>query len=102
MNIEISQDGDEVYTDMTTVNSLLACNKELLKRIKALPSAEAEEYDDYEHATLVDIKEPLKVEVVQCKDCEHWDTADGECYGLDGVHYSKADDFCSHGERKEP
>ena len=37
--------------------------------IEAL-SAEAEEYDDYEHATLVDIKEPLKVAVVQCKDCD--------------------------------
>lgn len=34
------EDGDEVYTDMPTVNSLLACNKELSKRIKALPSAD--------------------------------------------------------------
>lgn len=37
---EIDEDGDEVYTDMPTVNSLLACNKELSKRIKSLPSAE--------------------------------------------------------------
>lgn len=40
-------------------------------------------------------------ELVRCKDCRHWDTADGECYGLDGVHYSKAEDFCSYGERKK-
>ena len=38
----IDEDGDELYADMTTVNSLLACNKELSKRIKALPSADAE------------------------------------------------------------
>lgn len=36
------EDGYEVYTDMPTVNSLFVCNKELSKRIKALPSAEAE------------------------------------------------------------
>jgi len=37
---EIDEDGDELYADMPTVNSLLACNKELSKRIKSLPSAE--------------------------------------------------------------
>jgi len=37
---EIDEDGDELYADMPTVNSLLACNKELSKRIKLLPSAE--------------------------------------------------------------
>ena len=31
------------------------------------------EYEDYEHATLVDIKEPLKVSVVRCKDCRWYD-----------------------------
>lgn len=36
---EIDEDGDELYTDMPTVNSLLACNKELSRRIKSLPSA---------------------------------------------------------------
>lgn len=89
--------------------------------ISALPSADAE-HDGcdgcrYEHNTeyeypcseckqnYVDMWEQKPndfIEVVRCKDCEHWDTAAGECYGLDGVHYSKADDFCSHGERKEP
>lgn len=38
---EIDEDGDDVYTDMPTVNSLLICNKELSKALKALPSAEA-------------------------------------------------------------
>ena len=37
---EIDEDGDELYADMPTVNSLLACNKELSKRIKSLPSAD--------------------------------------------------------------
>lgn len=37
---EIDEDGDDVYTDMPTVNSLLECNKQLSKQIKALPSAE--------------------------------------------------------------
>jgi len=37
---EIDESGDELYADMPTVNSLLACNKELSKRIKSLPSAE--------------------------------------------------------------
>lgn len=37
---EIDEDGDELYADMPTVNSLLACNKELSTRIKALPSAD--------------------------------------------------------------
>lgn len=39
----IDEDGDELYADMTTVNSLLVCNKELSKRIKALPSADITE-----------------------------------------------------------
>lgn len=37
---EIDEDGDELYADMPTVNYLLACNKELSKRIKSLPSAD--------------------------------------------------------------
>ena len=38
---EIDEDGDEVFADMPTVIFLLACNKELSKRIKSLPSAES-------------------------------------------------------------
>lgn len=34
------EDGEDVYTDMQAVNSLLAYNKQLSKRIKALPSAQ--------------------------------------------------------------
>lgn len=64
-----------------------------------VPSAEAEEYDDYEHATLVDIKEPLKVEVVRCKDCKHRDLF--SCPLTDN-DFQKDEDFCSWGERREP
>lgn len=42
------------------------------------------------------------VEVVRCKECKHWDTADGECYAGRGIYFPKADDFCSYGERREP
>lgn len=57
---------------------------------------ESAEYEDYEHATLVDIKEPLKVLVVRCKDCRHY--AKGHCYMYGGQ--MNDDDYCSHGERQ--
>ena len=44
---EIDEDGYDVYTDMPTVNSLLSCNKELSKAIKALPSAEAVSMEEH-------------------------------------------------------
>lgn len=77
-------------------NKAMESAQELLS---ALPSAEAEEYDDYEHATLVDIKEPLKVEVVRCKDCRHRDLF--SCPLADN-DFQKDDDYCSWGERREP
>ena len=58
---------------------------------------ESAEYEDYEHATLVDIKEPLKVLVVRCKDCRHYGI--GNCYMYGGQ--MNEDDFCSYGERKK-
>ena len=84
------------------------------------------EYEDYEHATLVDIKEPLKVSVVRCKDCRHgehiqiplWENRDIDktpsqfhdfikCHkfhikGFNETLYLGDDDYCSHGERREP
>ena len=44
------------------------------------------------------------VEVVRCKDCKHWHEDDdiGHCDNPDGLdNYSRPDDFCSYGERKE-
>lgn len=44
------------------------------------------------------------VEVVRCKDCEHWNEDDdvGYCNNPDGLdNYAKPDDFCSYGERRE-
>lgn len=61
------------------------------------------EYEDYEHATLVDIKEPLKVSVVRCKDCIQMHI------GGNVTHYYWCDlwdrevdcnNFCSWAERK--
>ena len=85
--------------------------------IKALSVAnlkeefESAEYEDYEHATLVDIKEPLKVLVVRCKDCRYAMVRTEEemnkpikpqpilcewfCIGVEN------DDYCSHGERRK-
>lgn len=54
---EIDEDGDELYADMPTVNSLLACNKELSKRIKSLPSRLTE----YKTFCGVPIEEAMKV-----------------------------------------
>ena len=72
---------------------------------------ESAECEDYEHATLVDIKEPLKVLVVRCKDCRYAMVRTEEemnkpikpqpilcewfCIGVEN------DDYCSHGERKK-
>ena len=42
-----------------------------------------------------------KGELVRCKECKHWDTADGECYADRGIYFPNADDFCSYGERKD-
>lgn len=40
------------------------------------------------------------IDLVRCKECKHWDTADGECYADRGIYFPKADDFCSYGERE--
>lgn len=68
---------------------------------------ESAEYEDYEHATLVDIKEPLKVLVVRCKDCRWWSCKDSlHQHNSHLCRYWKstntsADDFCSYGERRK-
>ena len=66
------------------------------------------EYEDYEHATLVDIKEPLKVAVVRCKYCRH---AEHRKQMPDQIYCKRDklstfcavhddDDFCKFGERR--
>ena len=58
------------------------------------------EYEDYEHATLVDIKEPLKVLVVRCKDCRHYE--DGMIGYCSEVERGVSEDFyCAYGERRK-
>ena len=44
------------------------------------------------------------VAVVRCKDCRWWqdDYMGTWCGRLSGVRFTNADDFCSHGERREP
>ena len=63
---------------------------------------ESAEYEDYEHATLVDIKEPLKVLVVRCKDCiwgKEWNDKQIFCDRI--LMRLKENDFCSYGERRK-
>ena len=43
------------------------------------------------------------VEVVRCKDCRYWDE-DRRCNGKENglvMEYTREDDFCSYGERKD-
>ena len=85
---EIDEDGDDVFTDMKSVNALLHHNKHVSKALKALPSADA-------------------VQVVRCKDCVHkvvtqngeYNPEDIVCdyWDTDGLEET---DFCSYGERR--
>ena len=78
----------------TTLNEAVANLKE---------EFESAECEDYEHATLVDIKEPLKVSVVRCKDCvwsKEWNDNQIFCDRI--LMRLRETDFCSYGERREP
>lgn len=64
-------------------------------------------YLDHKDVTYIDknaaaerIKKIQSIDIVRCKECKHWDTADGECYADRGIYFPKADDFCSYGERE--
>ena len=61
---------------------------------------ESAECEDYEHATLVDIKEPLKVSVVRCKDCRHGQYDATHYFCAEHYHKVYEDDYCSYGERR--
>ena len=44
------------------------------------------------------------VEVVRCKDCEHYETGkdyEPYCNHINGLDEAKDNDYCSYGERKE-
>lgn len=62
---------------------------------------ESAEYEDYEHATLVDIKEPLKVLVVRCKDCKWWNSETKGCKRNPSVEAWYETDFCKYGEKED-
>lgn len=67
---EIDEDGDELYADMPTVNSLLACNKELSKRIKSLPSAEPKTGE-----WIYNVDNESISELWNCSECGQWSFA---------------------------
>lgn len=80
--------------------------KEKVKLIQDLLGVELKEESlNYKHATLVDIKEPLKVAVVRCKDCKHWHSNTEFCgiWSFQNIaQRTLSDDYCSRGERREP
>lgn len=85
--------------------------KKVQEALEMAIEALSAEYEDYEHATLVDIKEPLKVLVVRCKDCKWWGGNKStehnnhlckRAIDQDVEYWTKANDFCSYGERREP
>lgn len=71
---------------------------------EGFPNDFGEYHEDYVEQRVVDKMPTIDaVEVVRCKDCEHWREEDdiGYCenpYGLD--NYARPYDFCSYGERK--
>ncbi len=77
------------------------CEKAFGEAIDLAIEALQAEYEDYEHATLVDIKEPLKVLVVRCKDCRHWNSETKGCKRNPSVEAWHESDFCKYGERRE-
>jgi len=110
------EDGEDVYTDMPTVNSLLAHNKQLSKRIKALSSAEPEldewcydckEYDKEKHScprwnrVIRNALKDAQSEIIYCKNCKF---TDGKKPISDGrywcVLHSCFMDFCSYAEMR--
>jgi len=50
------------------------------------------------------VREAPSIEIVRCRECRYWHS--GECWGIpyrgdyDTSIDTKADDFCSYGERK--
>ena len=95
----------QALKDLADMNVRYGCDDKwimaLHMAIEAL-SAEAEEYDDYEHATLVDIKEPLKVAVVQCKDCDRGFGSPVCPIQRQGWAINTDTFYCEWGERREP
>lgn len=105
--IHENTNGDIGYEQMTALDMAI----EALSVANLKEEFESAEYEDYEHATLVDIKEPLKVLVVRCKDCRYAMVRTEEemnkpikpqpilcewfCIGVEN------DDYCSHGERRK-
>ena len=55
---------------------------------------------DAELLVAIEEAEHKTIDIVRCKECKHWDTADGECYADRGIYFPKADDVCSYGERE--
>ena len=64
---EIDEDGDDVFTDMKSVNALLHHNKYVSKAIKALPSADAEPMTEEVREALMRLTMCAREECGMCK-----------------------------------
>lgn len=82
----VDEDGYEVYSGMKTINTILQFNKDISKRIDAIPAADV-------------------VEVVRCKDCKHriYDKSRDflYCEMYYGMGSVMDNNYCSYGERKD-
>lgn len=95
---------------------------EVLVEVSAMRLIDATEAKEWAEKHILDAKERYtildflrecstvdSVEVVRCAQCKLWSARDGgymddepHCGNPDGIDgYTQADDFCSHGERKE-
>ena len=110
---ETDEDGEDVYTDMLAVNSLLTYNKQLSKRIKALPSAQydtdewchdCKEYDADRHScprwNRVIRQAVEEAKIIHCKDCTFYDLNMGECDHKFGLLVANENSHCSLAERR--
>ncbi len=80
-------------------------SKELVKALKALPSADAVPFDIQLQSTreVLDQFAEDRVKVVRCKDCRWYEPKykDKEYDCPQGLYAVYADDYCSYGERRE-
>ena len=95
---EIDEDGDEVFADMPTVNFLLACNKELSKRIKSLPSAESTgAMDDAIQEYIKDgYMQPIGEDLISRQDAIRWVKTECNPYGKPTLDFESGKKVIQH------
>ena len=92
---------EKAIESLTWIKEKLVISEDYKKALDMAIKALSAEYEDYEHATLVDIKEPLKVAAVHCKDCDR-KLGSTECPCCTKEYHINQDTFyCAWGERRK-